>query len=151
MEKIIDQITQIVNKVVGETEAIVYDISYKKEGSQKVLRVLLDKQNGISMDDCATVNKKTGEILENEELIDEPYIIEVNSAGLDRPLNNRVHYEMAIGKDVEIKLFAPIEGRKTFIGKLLGLTDTYIIVEDDKGVSFKLEFEKISKAKLYFK
>ena len=150
MEKVTDKIMQIVYKVVGETKAIVYDIMYKKEGRQKVLRVLLDKQNGISMDDCASVNKKIGEIIENEDLIDEPYIIQVNSAGLDRPINNKTHYEMAIGKDVEIKLFAPIEGKKTFIGKLLGLTDDYIIVEDDNGISFKLEFEKISKAKLKY-
>jgi ribosome maturation factor RimP len=151
MKNIIDKIKDSLAPSLKETGLTIYDITFLREGSKKVLRVLLDKEGGVNMDECTIVNKAIGLMLEESDSVDDTYTVEVNSPGIDRPLREKAHYEKVLGKEIEVKLFSAINKKKTFVGYLKGLTDKYIVIEDDKGLSEKIDLEKISKAKVYFK
>jgi len=147
MKEISEQIMSIINEAVTQGNAQIYDIIYKKEGSRKILGLLLDKDNGINLDECASINRQISNVLEEQDLIDDNYVVEVSSPGLDRPMRTKEHYQRSMGQDIEVNLYAPIGGKKKFSGKLLGMTEDTIVIETEEGVSTEIKFKDISKAK----
>ncbi len=115
------------------------DVEYVKEGSEKYLRIYIDKPGSVTIDDCEKVSRELEAILDREDPIDEAYILEVSSPGLDRVLKKDYEYEKYKGRAVEIKLFAPIDGKKEFEGELIGLSEGLISIKTADG---KLSFEK---------
>ena len=99
----------------------IYDAEYKKEGGGYVLRLYIDKDGGVSIEDCENVSRELNPILdERMDFLKEPYVFEVSSPGLDRRLSRDWHFEKAVGRNVDIKTFAPFLGSKAFTAKLLG-------------------------------
>lgn len=115
------------------------DVEYVKEGSEKYLRIYIDKPGSVTIDDCEKVSRELEAILDREDPIDEAYILEVSSPGLDRVLKKDYEYEKYKGRAVEIKLFAPIDGKKEFEGELIGLSEGLISIKTADG---ELSFEK---------
>lgn len=114
----------------------VYDVEYVKEGSDYYLRSYIDKDGGVTIDDCEAVSRLLNEELDKADFIADSYIMEVSSPGLGRTLKKDRHFEYCLGENVEVKLFKPVEGCKDFEGTLKSFDkDTVTIAiegSDDK-------------------
>ena len=116
-------IEEIVQPIVDAKNFEIVDIEYVKEAGEYYLRVYLDKEGGISLSDCEVVSRELSEILDKKDPIKDNYFLEVSSPGLDRPLKKDKDFERYKGRDVEIKLYKPMNGSKQFEWELVGLTE----------------------------
>ncbi|MCF6231078.1 MAG: ribosome maturation factor RimP, partial [Gammaproteobacteria bacterium] len=119
MRKASDKLYEIITPVV---EALGYElvgIEYISQGKHSVLRLYIDSEKGIVVDDCAEISHQVSGVLDVEDPIRGVYHLEVSSPGLDRPLFNEEHYERFTGHQVKIQLTAPLNGRRKFQGVLL--------------------------------
>ena len=107
------------------------DVEYVKEGGTWYLRAYIDKEGGITVDDCEIVSRAFSDRLDAEDFIDDAYIMEVSSPGLDRPLKKDKDYERSIGKLVEIRTYRPIEKQKEFCGVLTAYDRSSVTIEED--------------------
>jgi len=115
------------------------DVEYVKEGSASYLRVYIDKEDGITVEDCTLLSRAFNLILDEKDYIDDAYIFEVSSPGLMRPLKKDKDFQRNLGKQVEIKLFKALEKQKEFEGELKSFDKDNIVVmmEDEKEITFK--------------
>ena len=114
------------------------DVEYVKEAGTWYLRAYIDKEGGISVDDCEVVSRRLSDWLDKEDFIEESYILEVSSPGLGRPLKKEKDFVRSLGKDVEIRLYRAKDKRKEFTGALKAFDrDTVTIEEDGKEISFE--------------
>ena len=126
----------------------VYDAEYKKEGGSYVLRLYIDKDGGVGIEDCEKVSRELSDMLDEKlSFIKDPYVFEVSSPGMDRKLSRDWHFEKAIGKNVDIKTFAPFNGSKAFTAKLLGY-DHGVLSLELNGERVMLEKGKTSSVRL---
>lgn len=120
-----------------------WDVEFKKEGPNYVLRVFIDKTDGISIEDCERVSRALEAVLDEKDPIPQAYLLEVSSAGLDRIIKYPEHFKKCMGKDVDVKLFAPIDGSKEFTAALCGYDGETVTFQID-GEEITLPLEKIS-------
>lgn len=99
------------------------EVEYKKEGKQWFLRLFIDQPDGIQIEDCVRVNKLSEQFLEDMDLLNEEYTLEVSSPGIFRPLTTPEHFGRFVGEWVRVHFFQSIEGRKQARGRLIGTTD----------------------------
>jgi len=131
-----------------EREALeLVDIEFKREVRGWVLRIYIDKEGGVSLNDCTLVSQQLGDVLDVEDPIDTPYILEVSSPGLTRPLKGTKDYQRYIGRLVKIKTYKEIYGKKVFIGELLGLKEGIVNIKIDKKV-YEIPYGLIASAHL---
>ena len=132
-KQIIDKTEEMALEVISEVgrDIELVDVEYVKEGSAWYLRVFIDKPGGVDINDCVDITNPMNERLDEKSFINEAYIFEVSSPGLDRPLKKDKDFDRNIGNKLEIKLFAPIDGEKEFIGILLGYDKDELIVDID--------------------
>jgi ribosome maturation factor RimP len=116
-------------------------------GSRRVLRVFIDKPQGITVDDCAKVSRAISAVLDVEDPVPESYVLEVSSPGLDRPLVSEADFRRFLGEDVKVQVGQPLDGRRRFKGKLLEVTSEAIGLEVD-GKRFELGLAGIERARL---
>ena len=109
---------KLVEPILAEHHFELYDVEYVKEGSNWYLRAFIDKEGGITVDDCELVSRKLSDLLDKEDFISESYILEVSSPGLGRQLKKDKHFDRSIGEEVEIKLYKAIDKQKEWIGIL---------------------------------
>ena len=102
----------------------IWDGEFVKEGARKVLRITVDSEEGIGIEDCEKLHRAIDPLLDEADLIEEQYYLEVSSPGIERELKTDMHIEACEGWDVEIKLYAPKDGSKLFRGELLPLTES---------------------------
>ena len=126
-----------------------YDIEFLKEGMSWFLRVYIDSENGIDLDDCEKVSNALSDVLDEKDPISMQYNLEVSSCGLERNLREKKHFEMAIDKDVEIKLYKELSGKKIHIGKLIKVSDGDITINSN-GSEIIISLSDISSAKILF-
>lgn len=125
-------------------------VEFISAGNNSILRLFIDHENGIDVDDCAEVSRQVGAILDVEDPISSEYSLEVSSPGVDRPLFDLAHFEAVIGETVEIKLLIPLNGRRKFKGLLQAIeNDTLVVVVD--GIDYELTYSNIDKANLVAK
>jgi len=144
---IIEKIRSLIEPLVLENQGSILDITYKRESGSLILRVVVDKEGGITMGECTELNKKLSDILDKENIIDEEYTIEISSPGLDRKLTKDSDFIWAVGKEVKITTYAPIEGKNVFLGKLMGLVDKTVVISEE-GISLDIPREKVASARL---
>ncbi len=123
------------------------DIELKLGGRDGMLRVYLDKADGIDIEDCETVSHQVSAILDVEDPLSGHYTLEVSSPGLDRTLTKPAHFERFMGEDVRVKLRFPLEGRRNFKGALKSADEKQIEIEVD-GQSHSLPLTTIESARL---
>lgn len=104
--------------IVEENGVEIYDVEYVKEGSDRYLRVYIDKPEGVDIQDCENVSRALSDRLDEEDYVEDAYILEVSSPGLGRALKKDKHLQRSLGEQVEIRLYRPQEGRKEFAGVL---------------------------------
>ncbi len=129
----------------------IYDTEYKKEGSNYYLRLFIDKDGGVTINDCENVSRDMSMLLdEHDSIIKDAYLFEVSSPGVDRVLSKDWHFEKVLGQDIDIKLFSAIEGTKELSGKLVSydgniITVLYgkkeITIDKNKAASVRLAFK----------
>ncbi len=108
------------------------DVEYIKEAGNWYLRAYIDKEGGIAVDDCEVISRQLGEWLDKEDFIEDSYILEVSSPGLGRPLKKEKDFVRSIGKDVDIKLYKPMNKQKDYTGTLTAYDkDTVTIAQED--------------------
>lgn len=109
-----------------------YDVLYLKEGQNKILRIVIDNEKGISIDDCEKVNNEVKDIIDEADLIDEQYYLEVSSPGIERLLRKEWQLKEAVGELVEVKLFRKDENsNKSYIGILKEVKEDYIKLDEN--------------------
>ncbi len=142
-------INNIAEPIAASLGLELVDIEYLKEGNNMVLRVFIDNNgsDGLKIEHCEEVSKLLSKELDRENIIKESYILEVSSPGLERPLKKPEDYKKFKGKLVNIKTFAPVNGSKEFLGKLIGLEDGVVKIDNDKGV-IEIPFSQIAKTNL---
>lgn len=124
------------------------DIDYKWERGGWVLRVLIDRETGITLDDCARVSRECGQLLDVDNIIPMSYHLEVSSPGLDRPLKKVEDFIKYSGRRVRIKTKDPVSGRRNFRGDLLGCADEKVMVKVNGSEVFSIPLSSILKANL---
>lgn len=130
---------KLLKPVLDANHFELYDLEYVKEGGNWYLRAYIDKENGITVDDCELVSRALSRLLDKTDFIPEAYILEVSSPGLGRQLKRDKHFERSIGEEVEIKLYKAVNKKKEWTGILTGFdTDTITIeLEDKSAMAFK--------------
>lgn len=139
MKKTIEAtIEEIVEPIASSKGLEIVDVEYVKEVGEFYLRIYLEKDGGISLNDCEEVSRTLSEILDEKDPIKDNYYLEVSSPGLDRPLKKDKDFVRYSGREVEIKLYKAIDGCKEFEGELVGLTEDKKIkvIIDDKEIEF---------------
>lgn len=158
MSLVLERIEELILPVVEELDLELVDIEYQREDQGWVLRIYLDKDGGITLDDCAAASREFSPLLDVEDVVDTAYNLEVSSPGLERPLKKRVDFERFKGSSVKIKTRLSCDPdlrghkRKTFAGELLGVEDQQICLQqlDKLGGKVCFELEQIDKAHLVF-
>ena len=131
MANIEEKVYTLLEKTIINLGYDLYDVEYAKEGKDYFLRIFIDKTSGIDLNDCETVNNAITDILDEADYIKEQYFLEVSSPGVERILRRDKHLEQNIGKEVEIKLFKPINKTKNIIGILEKFDDNNIYLENE--------------------
>lgn len=122
-KNIATEIEQMVLPITDAHNLELVDVEYVKEGGEFFLRIYIDKEGGVSLNECEVVTRTLNPILDEKDPIKDNYFLEVSSPGLDRPLKKDKDFERYKGRDVEIKLYKPMNGSKQFEGELVGLTE----------------------------
>jgi len=120
---------------------------YRPHSESALLRIFIEKENGISIDDCASVSRQIGAVLDVENIIPVAYILEVSSPGMDRVLFTPEQYQDYLGETVKIRTRTPIEERGNFKGSLLETNDSIVTIKVDNQ-EFEIPFESIDRARL---
>ena len=123
MAKVTDVVAQLAAPVVEQAGCSLWDVEYVKEAGEWFLRVYIDKEGGISIDDCEAVSRPLSDLLDEADPIEGSYTFEVSSAGADRVLKKPEHFVRFQGQEVEVKLYRPRDGRKDFVGMLQSWRD----------------------------
>ena len=138
MAKIEEKVEQLVKDPIEKLGYSLYDVEYVKEGPEYYLRIYIDKESGIDLNDCEKVSNEINEILDKADYIKEQYYLEVSSPGIERKLRKDKHLEQNISKNVEIKLFKKDNnGKKEYTGKLKAFNQEEIIIETDKEITIE--------------
>ena len=123
------------------------EVEFTGSTAHPTLRLFLDKEGGVTLDDCAAVSQVLSPVLDAADFIDANYMLEVSSPGIDRPLRKGEDFVRFTGEEVRLKTHAPTEGRKNFTGVVKGLKDGMISLECD-GAEYEIHLENLKKANL---
>lgn len=128
----------------------VWDVEYVKEGAKRILRIKIDSENGITINDCEALHRAIDPVLDEADPIEEQYYLEVSSPGVERELRTEEHIVACEGWDVEVRLYAPLNGTKVFRGVLLPPGEQGEICIDAAGETLTFPRASVAKLRTYF-
>jgi ribosome maturation factor RimP len=134
--------------IVAEKNLELVDLEFVKEGANWYLRVYIDKEGGVDIEDCEGVSRALEAKLDDNDPIEQAYILEVSSPGIDRPLKKEADFEKYRGEMIDIKLYKAKDGQKQYQGKLLGLENAVISIEDDESQVVTFEQKEVANVRL---
>ena len=146
-KEIADRVRVIVDPVLFDEGMELVDIEYRRESRGWVLRLYLDKEGGITLDDCTRVSQEVGRILDVEDFIQASYTLEVSSPGLSRRLKTEKDFMKYRGHLIRVKTFDSVENRRQFKGRLLGISENKLEIESDGGI-IRIPLSNVAKANL---
>jgi ribosome maturation factor RimP len=152
---VLSQVAELAEPLAASLGLELAEVEYKQEGGRMVLRIFIDRDKGVTLDDCAAVSRELAEILDVEDFIRGRYNLEVSSPGLNRPLKKASDYARFTGRLVKIRTFELLaddvgNNRKTFTGELLGLEGGIVRLKLTEGQTAGVPLEKVAKANLEF-
>lgn len=151
MASIEEKVESLVKNKVEELGYKLYDVQYAKEGKEYFLRIFIDKEEGVDLNDCEKVSDTINPILDEADYIKEQYFLEVSSPGIERVLRKDEHLEDSIGKEIEVKLFKPLEGKKEFVGILKKYNEENITIDvTESNEEINIDRKNISIMKLKY-
>jgi len=146
-DTLLEEIRQVVEPILQSQGYELVDLEYRREPQGWVLRIYLDREGGVTLDNCADVSGEIGAVLEAKDVVPNSYVLEVSSPGLTRPLKKPEDFNKFSNRLVKIKLYEPLEGQKNFKGTLLGLEGEKVRLEIE-GRVYELPLQGIAKANL---
>ena len=129
MSKITDKVTEIAKPVIEENGCTLWDVEYIKEAGTYYLRVFIDKDGGVGIDDCERISRILDPLLDEYDPIPDSYVFEVGSAGIERELKKPSDFEAFMESEIEIKTYKPINGQKSFVGTLIGYNNGDVTIK----------------------
>jgi ribosome maturation factor RimP len=145
--EVVDRVRAMIHPIVFKEGMEVVEIEYRRESSGWVLRLILDKEKGVTLDDCARISQEVGRSLDVEDVIPTPYTLEVSSPGLTRPLKTEKDFMKYRHRLIKLKTVDPVQNRRQFKGRLLGVSENGVEIEVDGGV-FHIPLSNVAKANL---
>jgi len=143
--KVADKVFSLIKETVEAQGVDLWDVAFLKEGASHYLRVFIDKDEGVNIDDCTNVSHAIDPLIDEADPIDVSYYLEVCSPGIERELKKDEHFIKSIGKKVKIKLYSPLDGSKDLSGVLTDFDGTVTVTSNEKTVVFqKSEIAKIT-------
>jgi len=139
LSKITDKVWAMAEPVAAKNGCEIWDVEYVKEAGQWFLRIYIDKEGGVFINDCEAISRELDKMLDEADPIPESYVFEVSSAGAERQLKRASDFERFYGSKVEVKLYRPLDGAKAFVGKLLSYDNGDVVLETAAG---EQRFEK---------
>lgn len=131
-----EAVEKLAEKILADTEYEVVDVEYVKERDW-YLRIFIDKDGGVGLDDCQKISNLLGDKIDNENIIKDRYILEVSSPGLDRALKKEKDFKRELGKKIDITLYKAVDGDKNLVGTLTGYTKDSITIDETKEIALK--------------
>ena len=150
MAKVTDAVAALALPVVEKAGCALWDVEYVKEAGTWFLRIYIDKEGGVSIDDCEAVSRPLSDLLDQADPIEGSYTFEVSSAGADRALKKPEHFARFQGAEVEVRLYRPREGRKEFVGVLKGYESGDVTL-DISGAETRFTKQEIALVRLYLR
>lgn len=142
-----ERVTALAEPILQELGLELVDVQYRKEGANWYLRLFIDKEGGVNLEDCRRASEILSTRLDEEDPIPHSYFLEVSSPGIERSLKKEQDFIRFQGHTIKVKTFAPIGGQKNFRGILRGLDKGYVIIEGEKG-PVAIPWEQIAHANL---
>lgn len=140
-----DRVRVLAEPLARELGLSVWDVQYLKEGAEWVLRIYIDKEDGVGIDDCVDMSRAIDPVLDREDPVPQEYVLEVSSPGLNRKLTRKEHFEAYMGEPVRARLIRPLEdGTKELEGLLIGEQDGRLEIQLDEETSATLEKKEIA-------
>ena len=150
MANIEERVEKLIEPIIEKIGYELYDVEYAKEGKNYFLRIFIDSEKGIDLNDCEKVNDAITDILDTENYIKDQYFLEISSPGIERVLRKDKHLEKNIGTDINVKLFKKDEnGKKEYLGKLKEYNQNEIVIEQEEK-EIKIERKNISQIKTVY-
>jgi len=146
-KNIAETVWELIQPTVEAHECFLWDVEYLKEGTRQVLRITIDREEGVDIDHCEAIHRAIDPILDEADPIPVAYYLEVSSPGVERELRLPFHFEAAIGVTVDIKLFTAVDGVKQLTGTLTAYDAEAETITVDEHL---LPLEKVSKANVHF-
>jgi ribosome maturation factor RimP len=143
----VQKLNELLQPLVEDLGYEFVGLEYNSNPKHSVLRIYIDHENGVGIEDCETVSRETAALLDVKDPIRSQYNLEVSSPGLDRPLFTAAHYRQFEGCIAQVNLFAPQDGRRKFSGPILGADENGIRIEQD-GTEVTLDLSNVVKARL---
>lgn len=137
-------VTELVEPYARELGLSIWDVRYVKEGASWYLRIFIDKEGGVSINDCVDMTHAINKPLDDLDPIDQSYFLEVCSPGIERELTRPEHFEKMAGREVCVTFFRPIDGEREVIATLVGLRDKNIVLADLDGTEFEIPRKEAS-------
>lgn len=147
---IIEKIKTMVSNILQRNGIELIDITYRRESGGNILRISADTERGITIGECAKMNEIISSVLDESVVIEDRYILEVSSPGLDRPLKSKSDFLKAKGKRIRVHTYMAINNKKEFIGNLEDVSEKDVFMLTDDGARVVMFFDKISSARLEF-
>lgn len=142
------KVLPILETIIAEKGLELVDLEFVKEGVNWYLRVYIDKDGGVNIDDCEAVSRALEVKLDEKDPIEQAYILEVSSPGIDRPLKKDADFVKYQGEIIDVKLYKAQDGSKQYQGRLLGLEDGVLSIEEENGNVVKFEQKDIASVRL---
>lgn len=150
MSKINKLVTELAAPLADKLGLELVDVEFVKESGQLILRVYIEREGGVMLEHCEAMSSALDEVLDNLDPIEENYLLEVSSPGVERPLKKAADYERFIGRAVKVRLFSSFGGQKSFTGSLRGLEGQEILLETEKQILVRIPLSQVAKANLTF-
>jgi ribosome maturation factor RimP len=147
-DMVVTAIEQYAEPLLRDMGLDLVEVQFRREASGWVLRLFIDREQGVSLDDCAAVSRAISTWLDVEDLIEHAYHLEVSSPGLERPLKKIEDFQRFAGKKTRIKLKEPREGQRIFIGTLGPVVGDQVSLLAEDGKQVSINFEEIARARL---
>ncbi|MGB3724743.1 MAG: ribosome maturation factor RimP [Glaciecola sp.] len=147
MSQLEKKLTELLNPAVEATGFELVGVEFVRAGKHSTLRVYIDSENGVDVDDCAEVSHQASAILDLEDPITTEYNLEVSSPGMDRPLFKPAHYAAVLTETISVKLQMPQDGRRNFKGALISCNEQFFVINVDNE-RFELAYDNVVKANL---
>lgn len=139
---------KLMEPILAENHFDLYDVEYVKEGGNWYLRVYIDKEGGINVNDCELVSRALSDALDKDDFIPDSYILEVSSPGLGRQLKKDKHFEKSIGQEVEVKLYKAINKQKVWVGILISYDEDNLRIQLDDETDMDISRKDIALVRL---
>jgi len=123
------------------------EAEFEQQGSRRILRLYIDRDGGVTLDDCAAASQFVGALLDAKELVDGAYVLEMSSPGIDRPVRKASDFRRFVGERLKVKTYEPVAGRKRMKGILTGFEDGSVLLDCD-GQAHAIHVENVKKARL---